>query len=70
MLQMLQITCGFVSGAVHQPYKPQLNFKKLYYCYNSYLSFSDYVTIMNAWLYNDAIDTRMLQMLQITCGFV
>ena len=27
MLQMLQITCGFVSGSIHQPYKPQLNFK-------------------------------------------
>ena len=75
MLQMLQITCGFVSGVVQKMYKAQLNFKKLNYCFYSYLRLSEYVTIMVnieqlARLYNDAICTRMLQMLQITCGFV
>ena len=75
MLQMLQITCGFVSGVVQKLYKAQLNFKKLNYCYYSYLRFSEGVTIMDnieqlTRLYNDAICTRMLQMLQITCGFV
>ena len=75
MLQMLQITCGFVSGVVQKLYKAQLNFKKLNYCYYSYLRLSEGVTIMDnieqlARLYNDAICTRMLQMLQITCGFV
>ena len=75
MLQMLQITCGFVSGVVEKLYKAQLNFKKLNYCYYSYLRFSEGVTIMDnieqlTRLYNDAICTRMLQMLQITCGFV
>ena len=75
MLQMLQITCGFVSGVVQKLYKAQLNFKKLNYCYYSYLRLSEGVTIMDnieqlSRLYNDAICTRMLQMLQITCGFV
>ena len=75
MLQMLQITCGFVSGVVQKLYKAQLNFKKLNYCYYSYLRLSEGVTIMDnieqlEGLYNDAICTRMLQMLQITCGFV
>ena len=75
MLQMLQITCGFVSGVVQKLYKAQLNFKKLNYCHYSYLRFSEGVTIMDnieqiTRLYNDAICTRMLQMLQITCGFV
>ena len=75
MLQMLQITCGFVSGVVQKLYKAQLNFNKLNYCYYSYLRLSECVTIMDnieqlAWLYNDAICTRMLQMLQITCAFV
>ena len=74
MLQMLQITCGFVSGVVQKWYKAQLNFKKLNYCYYSYLRLSECVTIMDnieqlARLYNDAICTRMLQMLQITCEF-
>ena len=75
MLQMLQITCGFVSGVVQKLYKAQLNFKKLNYCYYSFLRLSEGVTIMVnieqlARLYNDAICTRMVQMLQITCGFV
>ena len=74
MLQMLQITCGFVSGVVQKLYKAQLNFKKLNYCYYSYLRLSECVTIMDNTeqlerLYNDAICTRMLQMFQITCGF-
>ena len=30
MLQSLQITCGFVSGGVHQVYHCQWNFKKLH----------------------------------------
>ena len=47
LLQMLQIACGFASGTVDHTYKPQLNFKKLYYCYNSYLRLSDCVTIMD-----------------------
>ena len=75
MLQMLQITYGFVSGVVQKLYKAQLNFKKLNYCYCSYIRRSEFVTIMDnieklARLYNDALCTRMLQMLQITCGFV
>ena len=75
MLQMLQITCGFVSAAVQKWYKAQLNFKKLNYCYYSYLRLSECCTIMHhnqqlLRVYSDAICTRMLQMLQITCGFV
>ena len=75
MLQILQITCGFVSGVVQKLYKTQLNFKKLNYWYYSYLRFSEGVTIMDnieqlTRLYNDAICTRMLQMLQIPSGFV
>ena len=74
MLQMLQITCGFVSGVVQKLYKAHLNFKKLNCCYYSYLRLSECVTIMDnnqllARVYNDAIGIRMLQMLQITCGF-
>ena len=75
MLLMLQITCGFLSGAVQKWYNAQLNFKKLNYCYNSYLRLSECCTIIHhnqqlLIVYNDAICTRMLQMLQITCGFV
>ena len=75
MLQMLQITCGFSSGAVQKWYKAQLNFKKLNYCYYRYTRRYECCTIMDnnqqlARVYNDAIYTRMLQMLQITCGFV
>ena len=75
MLQILQITCGFVSGAVQKWYKAQLNFKKLNYCYYSYLRLSECCKIMHhiqqlLRVYTDAICTRMLQMLQITCGFV
>ena len=47
MLQMLQITCGFVSGVVQKLYKAQLNFKKLNYCYYSYLRLSEGVIIMD-----------------------
>ena len=74
MLQMLQITCGLVVGAVQKCYKAQLNLKKLKYCYYSYLRLSECCTIMHsnqyiARVYNDAICIRMLQILQITCGF-
>ena len=74
-LQMLQITSGVVTGAVQKCYKAQLHLKKLNYCYYSYLRLSECCTIMDnnqqlARVYNDAIYTRMLQMLQITCGFV
>ena len=75
MLQMLQFSCGFVSGAVQKWYQAQLNFKILNYCYYSYFRISECCTIMNnnqqlARVYNDAIFTRTLQILQITCGFV
>ena len=75
MLLMLQITCGFVSGAVQKWYKAQLNFKKLNYCYYSYLRVSEFFTIMDnnqklASMHMDAICTRMLQMLKISCGLV
>ena len=75
MLQMLQISCGFVSATVQKWYKAQLNFKKLNYCYYSYSGLYECCTIMDnnqqlAKVYNDAISTRMLLMLQITCGFV
>ena len=75
MLQMLQITCGLVLGAVQKCYKAQLNLKKLKYCYYSYLRLSECCTIIHsnqyiARVYNDAIFIRMLQILQITCGFV
>ena len=74
MLQMLQITCGFASGAVQKWYKAQLSFKKLNYIHYSYLRLSECCTIMDnneqiLRVYNDSICTRMLQMLQITCGF-
>ena len=75
MLQILQITCGFVSGTVQKWYKAQLNCKKLNYCYYSYLRLSECCTIMHsnqqqARVHNDAICTRILQILQITCGVV
>ena len=48
---MLQITCGFVSAVVQKLYKAQLHFKKLNYCYYSYLRLSVGVTIMdNNWI--------------------
>ena len=73
--QTLQTACEFVSGAVQKWYKAQLNFKKLNYCHQSYSRLSECCTIMHsnqqlARVYNDAICTRMLQMLQITCGLV
>ena len=75
MLQMLKITCGFVTGFVQKLYKAQLTFRKLNYCYYSYVSFSECVTVMEnnqqlARVYNDAVGIRMLQLLQITCGSV
>ena len=75
MLQMLQITWEFVSGAVQKWYKAQLNFKKLNYSHYSYLRLSECCTIMHSnqqlpRVYNDAICTRIFQMLQIACEFV
>ena len=75
MLQMLQITCGFVLGAVQKWYKAQLNFKELNYCHYSYLRLQECYTIMDnnqqlLRVYNDSILTRILQILQIICGFV
>ena len=75
MLQILEITSGLVLGAVQKWYKAQLNLKKLNYCYYSYFRLYEWCTIMDnnqqlLRLYNDSICTRMLQMLQITCGFV
>ena len=75
MLQVLQLTCGFVSGVVQELYKAQLNFIKLNCCYYIYLRISECITIVDnnqyvARVYNDANGIRMLQMLQITSGFV
>ena len=54
--QMLQITRGFVSGVAQKLYKAQLNFKKLNYCYYSYLRLSEGVTIMdNNWIASKAV---------------
>ena len=47
MLQMLQITCGFVSGVVQKLYKAQLNLKELNYIYYSYLRLSEGLIIMD-----------------------